>query len=907
MENDLSTDSTFLGQQPQKVALFLQSLVFEIDQKGNYRIPAVQADLQKAGKTIKAKGHLDEVFNSAITHQLLQKLEQADTLSFASLQWHPKSRRENYIPSLVFEIRKQSHSQKHTLTVKSQSIPKAKYTLLENINANLKEGIYRYSEDKGFIYVNKGFQLMFNYNCAKELLGQHPSKLYVHEEDRKVVVKELLEKGFIANKELHLKKTDGSTFYAVINSTLSYDEDGKPFIDGAISDISAQKKYQSEIRESKALYKAFVQDNSTGIFFLSLQEAFNDEKSIAEKVAFTLNNALLKEYNQTFQYQYRSFFDKELENAKKKKLKAIWLKHEFLEEVFTKFFTQKRGLTDCIIPLVGKQKKHYLKVNLNAIERTSGDLVICGTLSDVTDDVRIEKKLELQNAYYQQLFDVSPLGIIRLGYDGTIEDANKAFEKMFGFPKNEIIGQQFDRVLVPQELRKEAERLSKICLGKEIVKVESSRKRKDGSLVDVLIVGCPIIIGGSTKGAYGIYTDISDHKCLENALRKAKKEADDANKAKSLFLSSMSHEIRTPLNAIVGLTDLLIAEVENPELLNTLENIKISSDSLLDIINDILDMSKIEAGKLSINSTDFSLKELLYQNKRMFQRKCEEKNLEFHLTIADDFPDYLIGDSVRINQVMINLIGNALKFTEKGHIHVKAEIIHKGTQKLHFKISIIDTGIGVNPKEKDKLFDLFSQLNNQQNRYKPNGTGLGLAISQRLIKLQDGKIGYQDNKNEGSTFFFTLNLPYMEKPTSTSKDTKNTPKNLKNMHILVAEDNIMNQLVIKKILSKWNAQVSIAQDGKETVDLIKENIYDLLILDLQMPVMDGFEVMDFINKNPDEVKNKTMPVIALTADAFEETKKKVMNSGMKDFITKPIDQENLYKVIQNHCAQFDQE
>lgn len=383
--------------------------------------------------------------------------------------------------------------------------------------------------------------------------------------------------------------------------------------------------------------------------------------------------------------------------------------------------------------------------------------------------------------------------------------------------------------------------------------------------------------------------NILEKKSLELYL--TNQELKEAKQAEELFLASMSHEIRTPMNGIMGMTELLRNTTLDEEQLEYVNTIKDASNNLLTIINDILDLSKIEAGKINIEHIPFSLANDLKSLNNMVRPKADQKNVSIRIVIDEQIPPLLIGDPTRLNQILLNLVGNSIKFSEQGEIKVDVSIVERIGDKMILEFSIQDTGIGIAEDKLDKIFEHYSQAESSTAR-KYGGTGLGLSICKKLVELQGGTIRVSSKLNAGTTFTFILPFVAGEKP-DLSKNTLDPEKfALDNARILLVEDNIINQRLAYLTLSKWGALVDIASNGKIAIEKLETNVYDVILMDLNMPEMDGIETTDYIRNSLDEPLSG-IPIIALTASAISPDEW----PGMNDFILKPFRTEELYSKI----------
>jgi signal transduction histidine kinase/CheY-like chemotaxis protein len=394
--------------------------------------------------------------------------------------------------------------------------------------------------------------------------------------------------------------------------------------------------------------------------------------------------------------------------------------------------------------------------------------------------------------------------------------------------------------------------------------------------------------------------DISERKQIEEQLIIAKKLAEELAGAKDLFLSNMSHEIRTPLNGIIGFTNLLLQSDIPPKQKKQVEIIKTSGNILMVLINDILDLAKINEGKIELEESIFNLSELINDILISFELRIDEKDLKMFSKYDNNIPNILIGDPIRISQILINLINNSKKFTNNGgQINLNVILLEEDHEKAIIEFSITDTGIGIAKEKLETIFEPFVQADNGPN-YKYEGTGLGLSIVRRLVGLMNGSISINSEVNKGSTISFTIPL---KKTTaievSTKKDVPLLADDLTkigHVKVLIADDNEINQLLAQTILLKFGFEVDSAENGKIAIELLNKNQYDIILMDLKMPEMDGFEASNYIRTHMLPPKS-TIPIIAITADVTKADLEPFKEAGINDFILKPFDQTDLLNKI----------
>ncbi len=397
-----------------------------------------------------------------------------------------------------------------------------------------------------------------------------------------------------------------------------------------------------------------------------------------------------------------------------------------------------------------------------------------------------------------------------------------------------------------------------------------------------------------------LQSDLIAQQLIEARLRDAKTEAESANTAKSAFISNMSHEIRTPMNAIMGTAFLMRKDGVSPKQAGQLDRIDVASTHLLTIINDVLDLSKIEAGKLTLEETDMSVPDIVTKVISMLSQQVYAKGLRLVMDV-EDMPRRLCGDPTRLFQALLNYANNAIKFTAKGTITIRTSVVEETDEAMLLRFEVTDTGIGLLPEQQGRLFSAFEQADNSTTR-QYGGTGLGLAITRKLAVLMGGDAGLSSTPGIGSTFWFTARLRFSTAAEQTDSQSLGEPpetilsREYRGRRILLAEDDPVNREVALEILSETGLIIDVARDGTEAVALARDHAHDLMLMDMQMPKMDGLEATRQIRSIPGR---ETVPILALTGNAFSEDRQKCLEAGMNDFLTKPISPDALFATMLN--------
>lgn len=510
---------------------------------------------------------------------------------------------------------------------------------------------------------------------------------------------------------------------------------------------------------------------------------------------------------------------------------------------------------------------------------------------------------KLASQYSRSLIEASRDPLITISPEGKIMDMNEAMVKVTGLSKEQLKGTDFKNYFTdPQK----ASEVYQEVFEKGFV-ADYPLTIKDHKLTDVLFNGSIYKDDrGNTLGAVIVARDITEQKKNEKELieakvfaemattiaEEAKQKAEDAVKAKQQFLSNMSHEIRTPMNAIIGFTKVVLKTDLSVKQREYLQAIKVSGDALIVLINDILDLAKVDSGKMTFEARPFKMAESISSMLHLFETKIQEKNLKLIKEYDANIPEVLLGDPVRLHQIILNLVSNALKFTNKGFIRVSVKLLEQDKDSVTINFSVTDTGIGIADYKIEKIFENFQQATSGTSRLF-GGTGLGLAIVKQLVEAQKGSIIVKSELMKGSVFSFTLNFLKTHEESFVEKNSLEINTDIKNIKVLVVEDIALNQLLMKTLLDEFGFERDIASNGKIAIEKLEANTYDIILMDLQMPEMNGFEATEYIRN---EMKSN-IPIIALTADVTTADVAKCVAVGMNDYIAKPVDERVLYSKI----------
>jgi PAS domain S-box-containing protein len=531
-------------------------------------------------------------------------------------------------------------------------------------------------------------------------------------------------------------------------------------------------------------------------------------------------------------------------------------------------------------------RKHEEELLVQVNERTRA----------LQQEIVARREMEQALARSAAIVESSSDAIWSTDFAGTILTWNSGAEKLFGYTSPEVVGKSVLMIVPPERTHEVNEYLEQLRHGEFVNNLETVRQTKDGKLLDLSLSVSPISKHGVATGLSVIARDITQRKRAEMVLQQAKDAAEAATRAKSEFLANMSHEIRTPLNGVIGMLDLAAHTDLSPDQDDLLSMAQDSANTLLVVVNDILDFSKIEAGKLEFYSAEFNLAETVAEAIRTIALRAHEKQLELVYYIGADLPRFLIGDAARLKQVLINLVGNAIKFTDHGEVVLRVEAGKPGPDGVEVKFSVSDTGIGIPPEKQKLIFDAFSQADASTTR-RFGGTGLGLAICCRIVNLMGGHIWLESHIGKGSTFYFTAR--FQVAPEISTGKTMQYRSDLQGLPVLIVDDNQTNRHILEQTLAAWGMVTRSAESGPAGLQVLKNVVaggfsFFAALVDYRMPGMDGFSLVNEIRNVP---QLATLPIIILTSDDYHGTAIRCREMGVTAYLIKPVKQSELLSTM----------
>ncbi|HMD96094.1 MAG TPA: PAS domain S-box protein [Terriglobia bacterium] len=767
--------------------------------------------------------------------------------------------------------------------------------------------------DGRILECNDAFARILGYGSRQQGLAIHAGDIYYQADDRTEFIQRL-EAEKTVQSELRLRRQDGSPVWVIAKSSLVGHSDGSPgTIEGTFIDITERKLAEEALEESERRFRTLFENSTVGLYRTTPDgQILMANPALVRMLGYeTLDELACRDLeNSGFEPNYpRQVFREQIErNGEVRGLEAAWQRRD--------------GSTI------------FIRESAKAVRGEHGEVLYYdGIVEDITQRKWAQDALRASEERYRQLFERNLAGVFRATLQGKILDCNQACARVLGYGSRE----ELLSVPLPELFADPADGLTArdlLLREKTLTNFEVPLRRKDGSVVWIL-ENVSLISNGAPQFVEGTFIDISERHQAEQEMRKAKEAAEAANRAKSDFLANMSHEIRTPLNGIMGMTDLVLDSNLDPEQRDDLNTVKESANSLLGIVNDILDFSKIEARKLDMERLEFNLKDSVDETLRALYLRAEQKQLELACHFHPDLPATVVGDPGRLRQVLVNLIGNAIKFTERGKVGVRVEKLSETAKEVNLHFSVSDTGVGIPPDRQGAIFEAFVQADTSSSR-RFGGTGLGLTIANQLVGLMGGRMWVESTVGNGSTFHFTVRVgthpetPVSGKPVgfgvrgsgfaeendqsalapcqsrTANPEPRPAPEERppsaatgtlrKRLRILVAEDNPVGLLLAMRLLEKRGYVAVPASSGRQALAALEKEEFDLVLMDVQMPDLDGFEATAAIREK-ERLTGDHLPIVALTAHAMRGDRERCLAAGMDGYVTKPIQSEELFAAI----------
>jgi PAS domain S-box-containing protein len=746
---------------------------------------------------------------------------------------------------------------------------------LSLVASKVRNGVVISNANDEVIWTNEGFERITGYSFAdvenktlRTTLNGEPTA------ESKKILDEAIPKKQSYEIELFIKRKDGEPKWISIINSVVYDAQGHidKFI-RVIIDITARKNAEKDLEilsfaAEKTPSGSLIRDNEGKVIWMN--------ESAEHILGYTLSEMKGKAFGTTLlgDDSDMNVFNSAVDAAKENRTYEIELK------------VYKKDGTPIWVFI---SNSPFLNEN-GVVERQIGVIV------DITERKKANEQLKMLSLVASNTMS----GVVINDSNGNVEWINNAFEKITGYNINDVKGRHLGDAL-KGELTDVAiiERARDLSRNKQSFEVDLLAYRKDGQMLWISVINSVIVDSEGEVDKYiEVIIDITAKKKVELELISAKEQALQLNRAKDMFISVMSHEIRTPLNAVIGMSHLLLDEDPLESQKENLSVLKFSAENLMTLINDVLDFTKIETGNVQLEKANVNLRELVESVTSSMQYRANEKDIYIRKNIDADVPAMVIADSSRLVQILLNLVSNSVKFTEKGGVTIDLKVLEQNIDTVRIRFAVTDTGIGIAKDKQGAIFESFKQAEMDTTR-KYGGTGLGLAISKRLVELHDSRINVDSVLGQGSTFWFTITFNKAENQTvNASKMDMGL-----DMNILVVDDNQINRILVNKVLKKWGTTVDFAENGQEAVDKIGANKnYDVVLMDVHMPIMGGLEATQIVRAK-DGAYFQQLPILALTASMLSNEVNQMVESGMNDFILKPFEPKTLYDKLSKYQKQ----
>ena len=765
--------------------------------------------------------------------------------------------------------------------------------LLQQTHERLKMGTYVVDVKTGKLETDFNLSKFYELEKPKDNFTIDDFFNYVDENERhasRLNVRHSINKGFSYVKERKIITEPGSEKYLEVTGQPIFENGECIKLFGTLRDITERKRAEIKLQEADFKVKENVQRLMsahqllrTGTWSLNLQ---NNHLSLSDEVLKITNHRIPQELSLL---DFFNFCPPEMQAGYMETLMSSLNNFKPLTEIMQLKFDDG---THKYIDVIG--------------EFSNDKKTLGGTFRDITEAHEKDLALAKSEERFRMLFENTPSMYFLMNEDGSIISVNQFGVDYLGYEKEDLLHQHHSILFHPEDKKTVAKNLALLRRSaNNFLQWEARKMKKNGEVIWVKETARISKNENDELIFMIVCEDISNEILNRTLINKkqqeliaAKEKAENAAKAKQQFASIMSHEIRTPLNAVVGMTNLLLQENPREDQLNDLKVLKFAAENLSLLVNDILDFSKMEAGKVVLEKNIFDPRKLVYNIKSSYKFKADEKGIFINTVLDDAIPEHLLGDQMRIAQILNNLLSNAIKFTEKGFVEISLrKLAHKNKNEVKIRVEVIDTGIGISKEKQAMVFDSFSQADFDITR-KYGGTGLGLTITKKLVQLHGSEIFLDSSEGKGSNFYFDLVLEIGGEKNEVEEisEEKFSENIFANKRILLVEDNPFNQIIATKFLHKWKLKVDIAGNGIEALQHLDKNIYDLILMDIHMPEMDGVEATKIIRSHKNELL-QNIPIIAITAAAMENDKQKLLRQGMNDYVSKPFNPDELYKKI----------
>jgi PAS domain S-box-containing protein len=729
------------------------------------------------------------------------------------------------------------------------------------------------------VYMSPQLEAILGYTAAEWEADPEFFRKVLHPDDRDWVIAEQLrtkEAGEPFRAEYRMITHDGSVRWFLDEThEIAGQDDESAYRYGYLVEITERKELEEAVREAEERYRALVEELPLAIYIDRLDE-------LSSNIYTSPHVERMLGYPAEQWATEGDLFVRLLHPADRDRVLA---EHEHARATGEPLRTEYR-LLSADGGVIWIRDEAVIVGN-----RDGGPRLLQGFLLDITERKTAEQalrdseaELSRQKAYAEELLQLSPVAILTLDLGEHVVSWNPAAEKLYGYTKEEAVGTHLDDLLFPtEELRQDSRAVGRLADEHGLAHVISRRAHKDGKLVDVEILMVPLVVDGERTGYLVLYHDISE-------LQRAREDAEAATQAKSAFLATMSHEIRTPMNAVIGMGGLLLDTDLTEEQREFAEVIRTSGEALLRIIDDVLDFSKIEAGKLELEEHPLDVRACAESALDLVAVAASGKDIELGCLVDEDVPVAVLGDPMRLRQALGNLLANAVKFTEVGEVVLAVAATDEGGNPRRLRFSVRDTGIGIAAERMHRLFESFSQVDASTTR-RYGGTGLGLAISQRLAELMGGTLWVESVKGKGSTFHFEIEARETASPSRPGR-LDGEPQ-IRGKRLLVVDDNATNREILKRLADSWEMRVEVVERPRDALDMVRRgDPFDVAVLDMQMPDMDGFELAREIRRYRDE---RALPLLLLTSIGHLAEAR-----GASEFsaqLTKPVKSSQLYDVL----------